>query len=295
MVKYEELDYDDFSDYLVDFLKSVLTTNHTFNYFVNWDKVFGKVNNNRTEIFILNSLCKVDEINLEEEFKKIIIKYPEVVPVLPSILAIRFKKNNKYLDILDEEYMQVETCDFDKDNFNIDVIVKFSKQTGLLNLFNKIDNLYAYLVGTEVGLDTNARKNRSGTNYENLIETLLNRKLNDLNRNFGKELFTLKSQDYVQNISRRKRADFIIYKNNQQKYIIECNFYNSTGSKPIEVASAYQELQEELSLVDLNFIWITDGSGWLKMVNTLKNVCPDIDYILNYNMLKDNFEKIIGI
>ena len=150
MVKYEELGYDDFSDYLLDFLKSVLTTNHTFNYFVNWDKVFEKVNNNRTEIYILNSLCKVDESNLEEEFKKIITKYPEVVSVLPSILAIRFKNNNKYLDILDEEYMQVETCDFDKNNFNIDVITKFSKQTGLLNLFNKIDNLYAYLVGTEV-------------------------------------------------------------------------------------------------------------------------------------------------
>ena len=44
-------------------------------------------------------------------------------------------------------------------------------------LFGEINDLYAYLLGVEVGLDSNARKNRSGEIVQNLVELLLKRKL----------------------------------------------------------------------------------------------------------------------
>ena len=50
-------------------------------------------------------------------------------------------------------------------------IYSFLLETGLDEVFKdrKIKNLCDYVFGVEVGLDTNARKNRSGTNFANLI------------------------------------------------------------------------------------------------------------------------------
>ena len=102
MVKYEVLGYTSQEEYKEDFFNNLLPTNHSFNYFVNWNKVFKNVKQYSIEISILNSLSKVDEEDLEVEFRKIINCYPEVVPLLPAILAIRFKSKNLTVDILEK-------------------------------------------------------------------------------------------------------------------------------------------------------------------------------------------------
>lgn len=287
MVLYENLGYTSLEDYKEDFVNSLLITNHNFEFFVNWDKIFNKLKENVTEISILNSLNKIPEDEIESHFRELISCYPEVVPILPSILAIRYEKNKKYIvEVFDGEFKEY---DFNDETFNVDDIVFFCKKTGLLNLFSEISDLYTYLLGTEVGLDTNSRKNRSGTTYESLLEELFEEVLEDYD---DYEVFI---QEYVNNIDRVKRADFIISFRNHQKVIIECNFYNSTGSKPIEVANAYIDLQKQLYDENLIFLWVTDGQGWKKMGKTLDKVIPQIDYILNYNMLKKHLKKILEL
>ncbi len=287
MVLYEQLGYKSIDEYKEDFLDNLLITNHNFDFFVDWEKIYGKLRENIIEISILNSLNKVPNDEIESHFRELITLYPEVVPILPSILAIRYEnKKNRIVEIFDGEFKEF---DFDDETYNVDDIVYFSKKTGLLELFNNISDLYTYLLGTEVGLDTNARKNRSGTSYEYFIEDLLKSELKDHPE------FSVFNQEYVDNINRKKVADFIITKNGVQKIIFECNFYNSTGSKPIEVANAYIDLQNQLSKENLIFIWVTDGQGWRKMMSTLTNVSSDIDYILNYNLLKKNIKKILEI
>ena len=285
MVLYNKLGFNSLEEYEKEFEETLLLTNHNFDFFVDWDKIYDKLKENLVEISILNSLNKVSSDELESEFKKIITLYPEVVPILPSILAIRYENNKKnIIEIFDGEFKEY---DFNDETYIVDDIVYFSKKTGLLDLFNKISDLYTYLLGTEVGLDTNARKNRSGTTFESFIEDLLKSKLKNLPE------YSFTSQSYVENIDRKKVADFIIYKNGIQKIIIECNFYNSTGSKPIEVANAYIDLQNQLSDENLIFIWISDGQGWSKMQSTLFKVTPKIDYLMNYNMFKKYLMKIL--
>ena len=195
------------------------------------------------------------------------------------------KKKKKYIvDVFDGEFKEY---DFNEETYNIEDILYFSKKTGLLDLFNKITDLYTYLLGTEVGLDTNGRKNRSGTAFESLIENLLKNKLKPY------ENIEVFSQFFVNDIDRRKQADFIIMKKGKQKIVIECNFYNSTGSKPIEVGNAYIDLQNQLRNHELIFIWITDGQGWDKMRNNFNEVCPKIDFVLNYNLLKKHLPTIL--
>ena len=49
------------------------------------------------------------------------------------------------------------------------------QETGLFDLLSKskIKSLQDYVTGVEVGLDSNARKNRTGTVMENIIENYI--------------------------------------------------------------------------------------------------------------------------
>ncbi len=270
-------------DYSRDFLDKLLISNHTYEFYVDWDKVFNNLKDSIVEINILNSLNKISKNNLESKFREIISKYPEVIPLLPSILAIRFK-DVPLLDMADKTSKLIE---FKSENYDLDDIVEFSINTGLLNLFNNIDDLYSYLVGTEVGLDTNARKNRSGHVFEDVVGFSLNEKIKNLDN------YYLVKEDSNIAINRKKRFDYVIYKKDIPILAFECNFYNSTGSKPIEVAHAYSELQKDLDDVGITFIWVTDGQGWKKMFNTLMDVSDNIEFIVNYEMLNEKFDNFL--
>lgn len=283
MVVFNNLGFNSFEEYYDEFENSLLKTNHTYSFFVDWKKVYSKLEESVVEIQILNSLNKVSPENILTKFEEIIIKYPQVVPILPTILAIRDKK----VDVLDAKNVEFKKINFTKPPFDIKEIIHFCKETGLLDLFVHIEDLYSYLVGIEAGLDTNARKNRSGHVFEDIVGDFLAEKLQEYPG------YSLGKEDTIP-FERTKRWDYVIYKNNEPVLFFECNFYNSTGSKPIEVAHAYVDLQKQLVDTPYTFIWVTDGPGWKKMSKSLKEVAPDIDYIVNYKILAktiDNFLK----
>ena len=282
MVNYTSLGYETLNEYNRDFFGTLLETNHTYEFFVNWEKVFNNLEDYLIEISILNSLNKVASTKVESHFREIIRKYPNVVKVLPTILAIRDKK----VDVLDIEENKFKIVDFSNRRFDADEIVDFCKKSGLLDLFSKIDDLYSYLVGTEVGLDTNGRKNRSGHVFEDIVGELLSQKIKDHPE------YRLGKEDTI-TFQRTKRWDYVIYYKNVPKYLFECNFYNGTGSKPIEVANAYVDLQNQIKDSHLVFIWVTDGKGWKKMSKALQSVSPGIDYIVNYNILNKSIDRIL--
>lgn len=283
MVNYSKMKYSSLDEFSNDFLNTLLETNHTYEFYVNWEKVYNNLENKLVEISILNSLNKVQPNEVESKFREIISKYREVVPLLPLILAIR----NKKVPILNVEDKSSKIINFSKNGFDTEEIVDFSIKTGLLDLFNNIDDLYSYLVGTEVGLDTNARKNRSGHIFEDAVGTLIEEKIKNRNG------FSFIDEEFVDDIDRNKRFDFVIYKNRTPKIVFECNFYNSTGSKPIEVAHAYADLQNEINETDLIFIWVTDGLGWKKMMSSLMNAGANIDFIVNYRQLNKLLDDIL--
>ena len=282
MVNYTSLGYESLDEYNIDFFGTLLETNHTYEFFVNWEKVFNNLKDHLIEISILNSLNKVESSQVESHFREILRQYPHVVKILPTILAIRDKK----VDVLDIEENKFKIVDFSNRRFDADEIVDFCKKSGLLDLFSKIDDLYSYLVGTEVGLDTNGRKNRSGHVFEDIVGELLSQKIKDHPE------YRLGKEDTI-TFQRTKRWDYVIYYKNVPKYLFECNFYNGTGSKPIEVANAYVDLQNQIKDSHLVFIWVTDGKGWKKMSKALQSVSPGIDYIVNYNILKKSIDKLL--
>lgn len=99
MVDYKKLGYKNIEEYNIEFLDTLLNTNRTYEYFVDWKKVFSKLEDKIVEISILNALSKIQTENVEEKFREILNKYPECVPLLPTILAIRDIK----FDVFDSE------------------------------------------------------------------------------------------------------------------------------------------------------------------------------------------------
>ncbi|MFN3467278.1 MAG: DpnII family type II restriction endonuclease, partial [Candidatus Brocadiales bacterium] len=72
--------------------------------------------------------------------------------------------------------LKIDTFDFSKAGYTakeIDNIVEFTGKTGLLAMLCQMESATDYLLGVEVGLDTNARKNRSGLFLEKMVREVI--------------------------------------------------------------------------------------------------------------------------
>ena len=110
-----------------------------------------------------------------------------------------------------------------------------------------------YVFGIETGLDTNARKNRSGYIMEQRIATLLR----SYDISFRQEVYSSAFPEMQCLGSDLKRFDFVI-SSHIKTYLIEVNFYSGGGSKLNEVARSYSELAPKINqFPNYEFVWIT--------------------------------------
>ncbi len=295
MVRYDVLGFNSLEEFKEYFLRTLLPTNKTFEYFVDWNKVRENVERFKFEIHLFDSLAR--EANYEKRcnlFRELLLKYPSAVKVIPMIIAIR-ERSLEVLDLVDGalKILQI-SFSVSKVQENIDQIVYFADKSGIIKLFDDVKNLYDYLIGVEVGLDTNARKNRSGDIFEKLVDSILASKIPTIT---PKPNITYKRQIPLSSFGLNipKKVDFVIYANDVPRVIIETNFYNITGSKPEEIVKSYIHLQNELRRRGYNFIWVTDGPAWRKMRRSLDYAIRNIDFLLNFRLLKEKIDKIIKI
>ncbi|WXG43062.1 MAG: type II restriction endonuclease [Promethearchaeati archaeon SRVP18_Atabeyarchaeia-1] len=288
MVDYRLLGFESENQYLGYFFETLLKTNWTYEYFVYWEKVRENTRKNVKEISLLNSLTKIPPKNRKEELQRIFMEYPKTIPVIPSIIAIR----EKIIPILEIEKTPLyKTFDFSVrrlEEQEIQDLTDFCEKAGILQLLGEINDLYAYMLGVEVGLDSNARKNRSGDIFQQLVGMLLKRKLKQAD-------LKIVTEDSSVVTTRSKRADFVLYHRGSAKIVIECNFYNTTGSKPIETANAYVDFQRRIrEKGGTSFIWITDGPAWETMKQTVMQSFREIDFPMNYTIAGDRLDSLVS-
>lgn len=162
----------------------------------------------------------------------------------------------------------------------------------------KIKNLVDYVTGVEVGLDSNARKNRVGTLMENLVEVFVADTCDKLNLPYlaqatADKIKTAWNIDITVDKSKRI-LDFAI-NNNGKLYFIECNFYGGGGSKLKSTATEYVEMNAYWNRQEITFIWVTDGAGWKSTLKPLREYFDKSDYLLNLTMLQNGIlENIVN-
>jgi len=261
-----------------------------WNYYTDFDKVYKNIDLIKVELNILNSL--INSKNIESEFRNLVKLYPNVLKAVPILLAKRES------EILINDVDGTKIFNFENYNLDLEDYVTFMNKTGLFDLISNhiISDLTDYVKGVEVGLDSNARKNRTGTAMERLVASYIKKQINFDNCSMYSQMSTKEihkltgidlsfiNEDRIAN----KRFDFVIFRNGHL-YAIEVNFYSSGGSKLNETARSYKMLYEQTKEIDnFTFIWITDGIGWKNAKNNLEEAYNSINYILSLDDLNNN-------
>lgn len=289
-------------DYLIDTLK--LDGILQWNYFVNWSKVYRNIVPLEKELNLLNVLVGKEDI--EKELTDLILEYPKVVNAIPLLLAIRFrrKKDQKINILIDTENFKYELFDLSLSTPNEEEAKKIAmlfNRSGLGELVRdkRVKSLVDYATGVEVGLDSNGRKNRGGHHMEILVESYIQSTCNELCIEYIKEATakTIKKRwgiDLIVDKSSR-RIDYVINKNGKL-YFFEVNFYGGGGSKLKSTATEYIKMNEYWNAQGIDFIWITDGAGWISTQRPLREYFDRAEYLVNLEMLKDGIlNEIIKI
>ena len=280
----------DFAEWLLTFTDSIAN----YKYYIDFETIYKNAEIYKIELNMLNSL--IGSQNIEQDFENLIHKYPEVLKCVPILLAVRQTE----IIVLDDEGNKFE-YNFKNMNYNVEQYTVFMRETGLFDLLEKhlINNLYDYVLGVECGLNSNARKNRGGHLMENLVEKFIQRAGFTKDKTYFKEM-------YLQNIERRRNLDMSIISNKNQAtkrfdfviktdkciYGIETNFYASGGSKLNETARSYKMIAEEAKrVVGFEFVWFTDGMGWISARNNLRETFDNMEHIYNIADMKNGIMK----
>jgi type II restriction enzyme len=287
------------------FHETIIDTNRSYNFFVNWEKVEQHVDKYKIELSILDSL--IGSRNFNKDLENILKKYPEVLPVIPILIAVRDARLKVIRDFsdADTDIMEYNFTERKLSELEIRVLIEFFEKTGLKNFFENLStkSIRDYVTGVEVGMDTHARKNRSGDSMELVIKPfiekinlkhdnryiiLFQKNFNYLQKNFG-----IKVSASIRN----RKADFILINADKDRVVnIEVNFYSGTGSKPQEIVDSYINRQEELKENGFEFIWITDGYGWKGQKNQIEKGFRKVNYLLNLHFVRKGLlEDILWI
>jgi len=264
------------------FLSQLSESNATLDYFTDFKKIKGNIDKISIKLNQLNYL--IGKTDLKVAVYDLYNENPKCFEVLDILIAIRKNKkaktfNNNGEIVLLNSYFE-----------SPDSIYTYIEETGLGEVLRNKDvkNLVDYVFGIEVGLDTNARKNRGGENMSKVVSQFF-----DKANVFCKK--EVRSTEFSENLSLGadvKRFDFVI-KTNKKTYLIETNFYNGGGSKLNETARSYSVVASKINkLTNYEFVWITDGQGWLTAKNKLEEAYNKIPGMYNLKTLHHFIDRI---
>ena len=261
------------------FMSQLQETNQTLDFFCDFDKITQNVNDIKLSLCMLNSL--IGAPNLKKAVETIWQRDRTAFDVMEILIAVRDRGNKK---VIDSKGRCVPLCSF---FFDVDGVMEYLESTGLAEVLQqqKIKDLVDYVFGIETGLDSNARKNRSG----HVMERMIARIFTTNNISFRQEVYSSEWPEITNVLGDdEKRFDFVVQKNGTT-YLIEVNFYNSGGgSKLNEVARSYSEIAPKINAVNgFEFVWITDGIGWRSAKNKLQEAYSIIPSIYNLTSIAD--------
>ena len=260
------------------FMSQLQETNQTLDFFCDFEKISENVDDIKLSLCMLNSLIGASD--MRKAVETIWKRDKSAFNVMDILIAVRSEGKKKVLDKLGSCVV------LDSLFTSIDGVMEFLDGTGLTEIFQskKINDLVDYVFGIETGLDTNARKNRSGHVMEGRVAQILDKE----GISYRQEVYSSEWSEITKVLGDdEKRFDFVI--NTAKKtYLMEVNFYSEGGSKLNETARSYSDIAPKINSVpSFEFVWITDGIGWKSAKNKLQEAYNIIPSIYNLTDIDD--------
>ena len=267
------------------FMSQLQETNQTLDFFCDFDKIAANVDNIKLSLCMLNSL--IGTTDLRKSVETIWKRDSSAFSIMDILIAVRSGGKKVVLNSSGGSII------IDRLFTSVDGVMEYLEGTGLADLFRKkkINDLVDYVFGIETGLDSNARKNRSGHVMEGMVASILSN--NGIE--FRQEVYSTEWPNLQRVLGDdEKRFDFVI-KTSKKIYLIEVNFYSGGGSKLNEVARSYSDIAPKVNSVPgFEFVWITDGIGWKFAKNKLQEAYNIIPSIYNLTSIKDFLQEVKG-
>jgi len=265
------------------FMSQLQETNQTLDFFCDFEKISQNVDNIKLSLCMLNSL--IGAADMRKAVEVIWNRDKTAFNVMDILIAVRSEGKKKVLNRLGQ-------CVVLNSLFSsVDGVMEFLENTGLQSLFQskRINNLVDYVFGIETGLDTNARKNRSGHVMEHRVSEIFL----DKGVRFRREVYSSEWPEISEVLGDdEKRFDFVV-ETATKVFLIEVNFYSGGGSKLNEVARSYSDIAPKINSVPgFEFVWITDGIGWKSARNKLQEAYNIIPNIYNLANIDDFLQKL---
>ena len=260
------------------FMSQLRETNATLDFYCDFPKIARNVADIEISLNMLNFL--IGKENLREAVQSLWDRDPHVFEVMDILIATRKKDDKKYID--NDGSMHSVHSLFS----SVDGVMKFLEGTGLDKVLKnkEVKDLVDYVFGVETGLDTNARKNRSGE----ITETLVARIFDNAGIRYREQVSSKEFPSIAAALGAAQKVfDFVITANGKN-YLIEVNFYSGGGSKLNEVARSYTDVAPKVNGVHgFEFVWITDGIGWNSARNKLEEAFAAIPSIYNLTTISE--------
>ncbi len=260
-----------------EFLSQLKDTNATLSFYTDFNKVTENVAEISISLHTLNYLLGKED--LKNAVQDLWIRDPSVFNVMDILIATRKRDKKKYLDETGEIHLVHDLFQ------SVDGVIKFLDETGFADVLknNEIKNLVDYVFGVEVGLDTNARKNRSGNITEFIVANMFRSK----GIVFEEQLSSSKLPAVSEVLGADQKVFDFCINTSVKTYLIEVNFYSGGGSKLNETARSYTEIGPKINALDsYEFVWITDGQGWNTAKNKLEEAFMVIPSIYNLTTIQ---------
>lgn len=266
------------------FMSQLKETNATLDFYCDFKKIARNVDDIAISLNMLNYLIGKEDLRTAVE--ALWKRDKAVFDVMDILIATRKKDNKMFFDEAGQ-FRKVHSL-FE----SVDGIMDFLEGTGLADVFRnqEIKDLEDYVFGVETGLDTNARKNRSGE----ITESLVARIFNNAGINYRQQVSSNEFPDVAIALGADQKVFDFVITTDTKTYLIEVNFYSGGGSKLNEVARSYTDIAPKINAVDgFEFVWITDGIGWNSARNKLQEAFATIPSIYNYTTISDFINRII--
>lgn len=308
-MKYKDMDIEQISEL---FVKNLVETNRGFDFYVNWNNA-EDYKELEIELNAMNVLIRNEDI--ESKFYDLAKKIPTFIATFPLLFALSKNERQDVWNGKNDLMIVNEQLDGD-DNFKYTFEIEKLKKglndkqisdyyllfdrIGLKHLFENLleKSVIDYVIGVLVGLDTNGRKNRGGTAFEDACEPIISEICNHYNVKLISQKQFKVLRDYGFEISEdvaNRKADFILVKD-RKVLNIEVDYFFRGGSKPEEIIDSYINRQNDLEKLNIGFALLTDGMCWdNKDKNQLQKGFRNLDNLMNYHLSKVGMlEEIIS-